>query len=76
MLLIQPLIKTTMLVKVPPKDQNSICSNTEEDIFDTLPDDDPLDSWPNEYRFGLAWFATTRLLVTADVTTGLEEPKL
>ena len=30
--------------------------------------DDPLDSWPNEYRFGLAWFATTRLLLTVDVT--------
>ena len=31
--------------------------------------DDPLDSWPNEYRFGLACpFATARLLLTVDVT--------
>ena len=38
--------------------------------------DDALEEWPNEYRFGLAWFATTRLLLTFDTTyhTGVEEP--
>lgn len=36
-------------------------------VVDQFKNDNPLGSWPSEYRFGFAYFVSTSLLVTSDV---------
>lgn len=52
---------------VATRDQSSEAYTLERTVADDQKYDNPLGSWPSEYRFGYAWFVSTSLLWTIDV---------